>query len=125
MHGVVGRRDERGRDGDLVLRAGRDVEADLADDGHVEVVHQRHLQALAALQLEVVVEGLCIADENFILHSAVWWADDVATMLGAIPASPRDHLRGEASCYPITSFLPSGVTSGVTPRLNSPPEVPI
>ena len=58
-HGVVGRGDERRGDRDLVLGAGRDVKADLSDDGHVEVVHQGHLQALAALAEVVVVEGLC------------------------------------------------------------------
>ena len=57
-HGVARGGDEGGRDGNLVLGAGRDVEADLADDGHVEVVHQRHLQALAPLVEELVVEGL-------------------------------------------------------------------
>ncbi len=57
-HGVRRRRDERRRHRDLVLGAGRDVEARLPHDWHVQVVHQGHLQALGALVIVAVVERL-------------------------------------------------------------------
>ncbi len=44
QHGVLGGADEGRGDGDLVLRAGGDVEAGLPHDGHVQVVHQGDLR---------------------------------------------------------------------------------
>ena len=58
MWAYLGGGDEGGRDGQLVFRAGRDVEADLPHDGHVQMVHQGYLEALAALVEELVVEAL-------------------------------------------------------------------
>ena len=57
-HGVLAGLYECGRDGDLVLGARCDVEARLPHDGHVQVVNQGHLQALRALVVVGVVEGL-------------------------------------------------------------------